>query len=135
MDAESILAKACGPVSVAKANHHAAWACPDDLVAALRPRVWFAPVWWQLQCDKKTMSRLASRASYSGDRLLMPGVMARQRRESDAGEAYLADVPACVHTPAHLVFDVPPGGESYTLTCLDASDEEMREKVRYEFKG
>jgi len=135
LDIERILAKACGPVNVAKANHHAAWSCPDDLVAALRPRVWFAPVWWQLQCDKKTMARLASRASYPGDRLLMPGVMAPQRREADAGEGYLADVPTCVHTPAHLVFDVPPGGETYSLACLDPSDETMRVKARYVFES
>ena len=123
---ESILAKACSPVSVAKANHHAAWACPDDLVAALRPKVWLASVWWQLQCDAKTMARLSSRSSYAGERLLLPGVMCAERRREDAGAAYLADVPNAVHTPAHVVIDVPPGGETFTVACIDPTTSQTR---------
>jgi hypothetical protein len=34
----------------------------------------------RLHGDKKTMNRLANRASYAGDRLLLPGVMAAERR-------------------------------------------------------
>ena len=135
MDIERILAKACKPVSVAKANHHAGWACPDELVAALRPRVWLAPVWWRLHGDKKTMNRLASRTSYAGDRLLLPGVMAAERRAEDAGEPYLADVPAAVHTPSHVVVDVPPGGETFSVFCLDAADEDWRIKAHWNFSS
>ena len=133
MDIECILAKACGPVSVAKANHHAGWACPDDLVAALRPRVWLAPVWWRLHGDKKTMNRLANRASYIGDRLLLPGVMAQERRAEDAGEPYLEDVPEAVFSPSHVVVDVPPGGETFSVFCLDASSEDRRIKAHWDF--
>lgn len=30
-----------------------------------------------------------------------------------------------VYEPAHIVLSVPPGGESYSLAFLDASDENM----------
>ena len=133
MNIERILAKACGPVSVAKANHHAGWSCPEELVAALRPRVWLAPIWWQLHCDKKTMNRLASRAAYPGERLILPGVMCAERRREDAGEPYLAFVPEAVFAPSHVVVDVPPGGETFAVACLDASDEELRVKARWRF--
>ncbi len=133
LNIEKILAQACGPVSVAKANHHAAWACPDALVAALRPRVWLAPVWWQLQCDAQTMARLASRANYPGDRLLLPGVMCPERRRKDAGQPYLVDVPEAVHAPSHVVIDVPPGGETFRVLCLDPVDESLRVKAAWRF--
>lgn len=133
LNVEKILAKACGPVSVAKANHHAAWACPTDLVAALRPRVWLAPVWWQLQCDRDTMSRLADKAAYPDERLILPGVMCAERRAKDAGEAYLAAVPEAVHTPSHVVVDVPPGGETYRVACLDPAGESPRVKATWTF--
>ena len=133
MNIERILAMACGPVSVAKANHHAGWSSPDELVAALRPRVWLAPVWWRLHADKDTMNRLASRATYAGKRLLLPGVMDAERRKTDAKEPYLTDVPEAVFTPSHVVVDVPPGGETFSVTCLDASDEDWRVKAHWRF--
>lgn len=135
MNIENILALACDPVSVAKANHHAAWTCPNDLVAALRPRVWIAPVWWQLQCDKKTMNRLSSRENYAGDRLILPGVMCAERRKDDFGEDYLYDVPKEVFVPAHSVVDVSPGGEKYTVSLLDATDESFNVRKQWEFES
>ena len=135
MNIESILAKACGPVSVAKANHHAGWSCPKDLVAALRPRVWTASVWWQLHCDKDTMTRLSDRTCYSEPRVLLPGVMCRERREKDAGMAYLKDVPEVAHTPSHIVIDVPPGGETYKVALLDPTDEKFRVKETMTFNS
>lgn len=126
---ERTLARACGPVDVAKANHHAGWSCPKELVAALRPRWWLAPVWWKLHCDKDTMNRLSSREAYEGPRTILPGMLPGGRRERDAAEPYLADVPPEVDTPAHIVVDVPPGGETYHVACLDASDDRMRVKA------
>ena len=127
-DIERILAMASPPADVAKANHHAGWSCPLELVAALRPRVWLAPVWWKMHCDKATMNRLSNRTAYDGERILLPGMLPPGRRERDAGEPYLADVPAAVDSPTHVVIDVPPGGCTYKVALLDASDGEMRVK-------
>lgn len=135
MDIEEILALACGEVSVAKANHHAGWSCPTGLVAALRPRVWLAPVWWQLQCDRDTMMRLSSRTAYPGDRLLLPGVLCEDRRKADVGCGYLADVPSAARTPSHVVIDVPPGGRTYTVSCLDPTDETCRVKASWRLES
>ena len=58
-----------------------------------------------------------------------------ERRAEDAGEPYLADVPAAVHTPSHVVVDVPPGGETFSVFCLDASDEDWRIKAHWSFSS
>ena len=126
---ERTLARACSAVDVAKVNHHAGWTSPKELVAALRPRWWIAPVWWKLHCDKATMNRLSSREAYDGPRTILPGMLPRGRRESDASEPYLADVPPQVDTPSHIIVDVPPGGETYHVACIDASDGNMRVKA------
>jgi hypothetical protein len=81
------------------------------------------------------MNRLANRASYVGDRLLLPGVMAAERRAEDAGEPYLSDVPEAVFSPSHVVVDVPPGGEAFSVFCIDASDEAGRIKARWNFNS
>ena len=91
-------------------------------------------MWWRLQCDVKTMNRLASRESYPGDRMIVPGVMAAERRAADAGEPYLADVPEAVWTPSHVVVDVPPGGETFQMACLDPADESLRVKAKWTFR-
>lgn len=132
---EKILALGCEPVTVAKANHHAAWSTPIELVEALRPRAWLASVWWQLQCDEGTMSRLASRTAYPNDRLLLPGVMCAERRKEDSGRPYLAFVPDAVHSPSHIVIDVPPGGATFTIACHDPAGESCRLKKAWDFRS
>ena len=46
----------------------------------------------------------------------------------------LPDVPQVVRAePCHLVLDVPPGGETYTVSCLSAADEALRLKAVFGF--
>ncbi len=40
----------------------------------------------------------------------------------------MKDVPEAVYEGAHIVLSVPPGGESYSLSFLDARDEKMTVK-------
>jgi hypothetical protein len=42
-----------------------------------------------------------------------------------AGRAWINDVPESVFSGAHVVVDVPPGGETYSVSFIDARDESM----------
>ena len=67
------------------------------------------------------MCRLADRSLYGGPRLMLPTYMPLNRPATDAGRGYLPDVARCVvDQPCHVVLDVPPGGETYTLSCFSA---------------
>lgn len=131
---EDLLAEAVGPVDVAKMNHHGHHAMFPALVRALRARVWTACVLDQQHVTDDTAGRLADRALYPGARTILPTYMPLRRPATPFGRAFLSDVPQVVRdAPCHLVLDVPPGGETYTLSCLSAADEAMRLKAVFGF--
>ena len=120
-DIENELAEAVGPVTVAKMNHHGFHSMPSGLVAALQAKVWTNCTLDRQHCTDDTMMRLADRTVYSGDRVLLPTYMPRNRKASTFGTSYLSDVPDCVCvSPCHVVADVPPGGEECSFYCCDA---------------
>jgi hypothetical protein len=43
-------------------------------------------------------------------------------------------VPEACRTGCHVVLAVPPEGETFSLTLLDARDEEMRVSAEYKFQ-
>ena len=128
-------AKALGHVSVAKTNHHAHYnSMPRELVAALSPQVWVTCAWDVLHAVRPVMRVLSDRSVYPGDRLNVPTVLPDCRLREDRDEPWLNDVPAEVRGKgAHVVVDVPPGGETYSLTFVDPTDEEMRVLGRRSF--
>ena len=125
MDIEEELARVCGPVHVAKINHHGHYSMPAALVSALRPHVWFSCVWDQLHNVAPVMERLSDRSLYPGDRVICPGIFPPERRAEDAGASWLDDVAVPCFNGAHFVLDVPPGGKRYSISLLDARDESM----------
>lgn len=134
LDIEVELAKVCGPVHVAKVNHHGHYSMPAPLVSALRPRVWFSCVWDQLHNVAPVMERLADRSLYPGDRVVCPGIFPEERRVEDASSPWLDDIaPACFEG-AHVVLDVEPGGKRYSVSCIDARDESMTVRSVLRFK-
>lgn len=131
---EGVMAEACGEVDVAKLNHHGHHAMPAKLVAALKARCYVACLWDQLHVTADTMEVLADRRLYPDDRYFFPGVFPKERLAEDAGKAWLKDVVDAVRGDgAHVVLTVPPGGRSYTMTCLDPADMELRVKAEYAF--
>ncbi|MGN0853713.1 MAG: metallophosphoesterase [Kiritimatiellia bacterium] len=131
---EDLLAEAVGPVDVAKMNHHGHHSMFPELVKALRARVWTACVLDQQHVTDDSASRLADRTLYPGARTILPTYMPLNRPETPAGRAYLSDVPQAVRAaPCHLVLDVPPGGASYSVSCLSAADETDRVVARFGF--
>ena len=123
---EEQLAKALvGPVSVAKVNHHGFKSMPDVLLRALRAKVYPACTWDVLHLTDDCLARFADRRNCAEGTLLVPGNFGASRRTSDnaAGRALFHEA---VYGGVHSVIDVPPGGETFTLTLLDARDEDMR---------
>ena len=131
---EGVMAEACGEVDVAKLNHHGHHSMPAALVKALKARCLVACVWDQKHVTEDTLTTLSDRSLYPGDRMILPTVFPKERLAEDAGRAYLADIPEAVRNDgAHIVLTVPAGGRTYTMTCLDPSDKELRVKAEYAF--
>ena len=121
---EDLLAEAVDPVNVAKVCHHGHHSMYPELVKALRARVWTGCVLDQQHMTDDSCMRLSDRKLYPGNRTIFPEYMPLSRPETEFGRAYLKDVPRTViDHPCHLVLDVNPGGETYTISCIDASEE------------
>ena len=133
-EAEDEMAKVCGPCQVAKVNHHGYHSMSDRLLAALKSRVYIACMWDQLHMTRDTMRRLADCGNYPGERLICPAILTSERRQEDAAESWLAGIPKELYMGTHIVLDVPPGGETYSLAFIDAADESMRVKSVLDFQ-
>lgn len=123
---EEILAETVGMTTVAKVNHHGNKSMCEKLVSALRSQVYVGCVWDWFHMDDATMTRLADRRLYPGDRLLCPGVLTEARRKRDQTRPWMNDVPSACYGGVHIIVDVPPGGRSFKLFFVSAADETMR---------
>jgi hypothetical protein len=83
------------------------------------------------------MATMCDRSLYPGERYVCPGMLAPRVRERMSKESlrWLEDVPGPVFEGAHVVVDVPPGGETYSLTFLSAADESMAVRGKMSFKS
>lgn len=120
---EDDLAEAVPHVNVAKVNHHGHKAVTEKLAAALAPRVWLNCVWDQLHNTPDTMERIDR--GYPGERTYCPGIMPAERRWQDKDAKWMKDVAKESYEGSHVVVDVPPGGETYTVNFIKARDESM----------
>lgn len=131
---EDDIAEACGPVSVAKVNHHGHNSMSAKLVAALRPKVWVSCVWDQLHNLPPCMELLSDRSLYPGDRIICPTIMPAERRAKDGGAAWMKDIAPASFEGGHVVVDVEKGGTRYSVSYLSASDESMLVRSVLHFK-
>lgn len=132
---EDALADAVGPVQVAKVNHHGYKSMSPPLVSALRARVWLACVWDQLHVLPECAARLSDRSLYPGDRVILPGCYPAERRAAERDRPWCRDIPPETETGVHVVIDVPPGGASYAISLIDATDESMTVRRVMDFKS
>ena len=130
---EDDLAEAMPPVDVAKIPHHGHRAGVEKLAAALSPRVWLSCVWDQLHNTADTMERI--HRGYSGERIYCPGIFPAERRWKDQHATWFKDVAPECSEGTHVVVDVPPGGETYTVAFLVARDESMTVKGVRHFRS
>jgi hypothetical protein len=119
---EAVVGRVTGPVSVCKTNHHAgAFAMSPEFVREVRAKTYLSSVWQAKMVDHKSLSAMCSRELYPGERIVCFGYIAGCVR--DVAAAYGADIPPF---QGHTVVKVAPGGDSYRVFVLDASDESMR---------
>lgn len=132
---EEAIADVCPRVDVAKINHHGHYSMPEKLVKALRARVYVSCVWDQLHDVAPVMARLADRSLYPGDRIICPGIFPVERREEDAGKAWLDDVAPASFEGGHVVVTVAKGGDEYSVAYLTADDESMTVRSSLDFRS
>ena len=132
---EHEIGKAAGRVDVAKINHHGHHSMPPELLRDLQARVYVACVWDQLHVTDDTMTNLSDTSLYPGERTIFPGVMPVERRRAEGNRPWMRNVPEAVYEGSHIVLSVPPGGETYTVTCLTAADESMRIKAAFDYRA
>jgi beta-lactamase superfamily II metal-dependent hydrolase len=122
---EDDLAAVCGPVSVAKVNHHGHNSMSPKLVSALRPQVWVSCVWDQLHNLPPCMEMLSDRSLYPGSRIICPTIMPAERRAKDGDASWMADVAKESYEGGHVVVNVKKGGRRFSVSYLTALDESM----------
>jgi len=132
---EDAIADVCGKVNVAKLNHHGHYSMTRKLIAALQAQVYVSCVWDQLHNVAPVMERLADRSIYPGDRIICPGIFPKERREKDAGKAWMNDIDKDSFDGGHVILNVEPGGKNYSITYLTAADESMTVKSVLRFNS
>ncbi len=121
---EDALAETVGRCNVAKVNHHGHHAIGRALAGALNPQVWVACVWDVLHMTDDTAEVMfPADIPDAAQPLLLPTVLPVR---DDGARPWHRFVPDPCRTGCHVVLSVPPGGENYTMTLLDARDEDMR---------
>lgn len=117
---EGMIGRATGRVDVCKTNHHAGiFGMSPEFVKEVRAQAYLSSVWQAGMVDRKSLSAMCSRELYPGDRVVCFGGIAHARR--DVAAAYGDDI-----APAgHAVVRVAPGGDTFRLMVLSASDESM----------
>jgi len=120
---EDILAEAVPKCNVAKANHHAHHAMGAKLAAALRPQAYVVCGWDQLHgTDDSVESMLVPGAPDTAQPLIIPTVFPMRREGEKAWRKFVP--PPCMDG-CHVVVTVPARADSYTISLIDARDEEM----------
>ena len=122
VDYEAYVGERCGPVSVCKTNHHGyVDAMKKGFVAAVRPAAYLSAIWLDRQIADGNMKFMASRELYPGDRFFFASHIPEGSRRANAGCAWWKDFAP----EGHAVVRVSPGGATYRIFTLDATNEDM----------
>lgn len=132
---EDDLADICGPVNVAKVNHHGHNSMSRKLVSTLQAQVWVSCVWDQLHNLPPCMELLSDRSLYPGERVICPTIMPAERRAKDGESAWMKDIAPASFEGGHVVVNVEKGGARYSVSYLTARDESMIVQSVLQFKA
>jgi hypothetical protein len=128
---EQMIGRVVGPVSVCKTNHHAGrHGMSPEFVREIRAKAYLSSVWQAKMVDHKSLSSMCSRELYPGERMVCFGHIAHCVK--DIAAAYGDDIPP---VQGHTVVRVPPGGATFGVFIVDASDESMRVVYSREFSS
>lgn len=120
---EDDLADAVGRVTVAKVNHHGYCSMREKLVSALSPKMWISCVWDQLHNLPETMERVYKAGR--PDQVFCPGIYPAERRWQDQGAPWQSLIPDICYHGNHILIDVPPEDNTFSVQFISARDEEM----------
>lgn len=119
-DVESAVARACGRVEVATANHHGyVNGCGPEYVRQLQPKVFVISAWDSAHPTIPSLDNMLSRELYSDARLVLATAL---KPENLIATKRLAELQSA---NGHIVVRVPPGGNAFEIvvtTNLDESD-------------
>ena len=119
---EEMIGRRVGKVSVCKTNHHAgSYGMSPAFVRQVQAKTYLSSVWQAKMVDHKSLSAMCSRELYPGERIVCFGYIADSVR--DVAAAYGADIPPA---QGHTLVKVAPGGDTYQVFVIDASDDSMR---------
>ena len=120
-DIETPVARACGPVSVAVANHHGYFnADGPEYVRALRPQVFIIPAWDSAHPTVNVLNQLFSKAIYPGPRDVFATLI---KEENHIANKKTDDLRS---RAGHIVVRVDPGGATFKVHILSNQDETDR---------
>jgi len=132
---EDEIADAVEPCQVTKINHHGHHSMSKKLVAALRSKVYVSCVWDNLHTLDDTMTLVTDRTLYPDERIVCPTIFTERRLKQDSTKPWLPSIPTDTYTGCHIVLNVEPGGDRYSISFIDAQDESMTVKSVLHFNS
>ena len=98
----------------------------------LSPHAWIGCVWDNLHLTDDTVEAILSAVPAGEEPPLIVPTVLPVRPEGE--RPWWKSVPPQCRTGAHVIVTVPPGGETFSISLLDARDEEMRVVAEYAFE-
>jgi glyoxylase-like metal-dependent hydrolase (beta-lactamase superfamily II) len=115
-DIETAVARASGKVQVAVADHHGYMdACGPEWVRALQPKAFVINAWDSAHPTIASLHNMLSKELYPGPRLVFSTAT---KPEADITIRQMAEMAS---QNGHVIFRVPPGGESFEVFVKDSS--------------
>lgn len=117
-DIESSVARSCGPVEVATANHHGyVNGCGPEYVRHLRPRAFVVSAWDSAHPTIPSLDNMLSGELYAGPRSVFATAL---KSENMIATKRLAELQS---RNGHVVIRVPQGGASFEVLITTNADE------------
>lgn len=125
-DIESAVAEACGPVTVAVANHHGFIdACGPHWVRTLRPQCFIVQAWTSAHPTMPAIDNMLDRNLYPADRSVFSTAV---RPESRIAVRQLDEMKS---SDGHVVVRVHPGGNRFEVIISSNLDESDHVTARF----
>lgn len=122
VDYEGLVGERVGPVSLCKMNHHGCTnAMGKRFLGAVRAQTYTACMWCPRQAHPEVLGRLPAPGKNASP-LIVPNLVCAFHHENESRYGYRLERVGA----AHVVVKVAPGGDTYRVYLLDATDESMR---------
>lgn len=125
-DVESAVARACGPVDVASANHHGfVDACGPVWVRTLRPKCFVVQAWTSAHPTMPAIANMLDRDLYPGERRVFATAVRPESRIA------VRQIDQMSSQNGHVIVRVAEGGERFEVEIADDRDESGQVTARF----